>query len=94
MSKELSFVWSKQVIKFLKKNIHRIDQDDVEKIIKAWIYKAFFGVDIAVDIKRMKGKQIRFRIRKWNIRIIFSIDHTGKIWIVAIEIVHRRGSVY
>jgi len=42
------------VEKFLKKNVHRIEKRDIERVVLAGIYRAFFGIDIAVDIKRMR----------------------------------------
>ena len=63
-----------KVDKFLKK-LSLEDRIVVEKCLN--LVKS--GNFANLDFKKLKGKENKFRVRKGNIRIIFSIENTVKI---------------
>lgn len=75
----INIVYSKQAIKFLKKQT----KDNVQRIVKA-VHNLPNG-----DIKKMKGSTLN-RLRVGTFRIIYSIDGN----IIYIEKIGNRGDVY
>lgn len=81
--------YSKQAMKFVRK--HEL-LSIIRKEIRNFLLR-ISGQAIAVDVKRLKGKWEGFlRIRKGEIRIIFSMDKSEKS--IYIERIDLRGNVY
>ena len=74
----------------LKKLLSRFSKEEKE-IIEILIKKVISLNWRGLDIKRLKGHQNIFRVRKGKIRIIFSKDKK-EIFIIAIE--RRREDTY
>lgn len=56
-----------------------------KKIVKAILIKINCHDFDGLDIKKLKGRQDIYRIRKGKIRIIYLIDENKKIFILTIE---------
>ncbi len=69
-----------KITKALQK-LNSKEKIQVRKILVLIKNNAYFGL----DIKRLRGNQDIFRIRKGNIRIIFKKDQNKKIFVLAIE---------
>lgn len=50
------------------------------------------GKTTGLDVKKLKGRDDIFRVRKGDIRIIYRTETSGKIFILAIE--RRRENTY
>ncbi|MDO8555279.1 MAG: type II toxin-antitoxin system RelE/ParE family toxin [bacterium] len=66
--------------------------DKIGKAVKQILEKLSFGKIDGLDIKKLKGREDIFRIRKGNVRIIYQIIENNKIFILAIE--RRREDTY
>jgi mRNA-degrading endonuclease RelE of RelBE toxin-antitoxin system len=55
------------------------------KIIKEILVKIKNQQFGNLDVKKLKGREDIFRVRKGEIRIIYRIDKTGNIFILSIE---------
>ncbi len=90
----LKISYSKEANKFLKKNQNIITEEEVDKLIISAIKKIFKTEGISVDLKKLKGKHRgSFRIKKGDIRIIFSLKKE-KILIAFIKDIDFRGNIY
>ena len=93
MTKPIRFRFTKNAEKFLIKNTHRCNREDIEALIIKAIGK-MYGVKESVDIKRLQGlKPAKFRVRQGEIRIIFSFEEDEIIITALIEEINRRGNI-
>lgn len=60
----------------------------IKKILEQILNSNFIGL----DIKKLKGRDDIYRIRKGNLRIIYRLDNDRKIYILAIE--RRSNTTY
>ena len=82
--------YSSQAAKFIQKNPPHVE--GVKECLKLFI-KKLSGETVSLDIKKMKGTwQDSLRIRKGDIRIIFSINENEKI--IHVNVIDFRGDVY
>jgi mRNA interferase RelE/StbE len=90
----VDIIYSKQVSSFLLKNSDLLSEEKLDTLIIHALKKIYDIEDINIDLKRLKGKLTGFfRIRKGNIRIIFSIAKK-EIVIVFVRQVDFRGNIY
>lgn len=89
MSTNWRIDYSRDAEKFIKRqNIH----EEVKEELKRFFMK-MKGVNINIDLKKLEGEwEGYYRIRKGEIRIIFSINKTDKVLFV--EKIDFRGDVY
>ncbi len=90
----LQIRYERKAEKFLLRNQNKItDKETRELIIKA--VGKFMGKDENIDIVKMKGEfEGYFRIRKNDLRIIFSIYEDENTIVVTVANIDFRGSVY
>jgi len=62
------------------------------KWVKEILRQLEAGQKINLDIKKLKGRDDIFRVRKSNIRIIYRTDADGKLFILTIE--RRKEKTY
>jgi len=68
----------------MKKNLAKFPKKD-RKLILA-LKKRILKNDLqGLDVKKLKGREDAFRVRKRNFRIIFAKDSNGDIVFIAIE---------
>ena len=68
----------------IKKALERLSKNEREKI-KGILIKLEKRDIKNLDVKKLKGRDDVFRIRKGKIRIIYRIDNKGNIFILTIE---------
>ncbi|NOY35637.1 MAG: type II toxin-antitoxin system RelE/ParE family toxin [bacterium] len=68
----------------IDKALKRMGPDE-RKAIKPLLEKILNNDLSNLDIKKLRGYDGVFRIRKGNVRIIYRIDQSDKIFIIAIE---------
>jgi len=91
----LKIKYEKVVIKFLKKNSSKITKEDIDNLVLKSMKKIIKKEDINIDLKKMiDSKNELFRIRKGDIRIIFSYTSNGDIVISVVEDIGFRGDIY
>jgi len=91
----LKIQYEKVVIKFLNKNKSKITKEDIDTLILKSMKKIIKKEDINIDLKKMIDNQNEFfRIRKGNIRVIFSYSKNGDIIVSVVENIGFRGDVY
>ena len=86
MSLAYQLTLSRESVKFLKKQ---------EKIVKERIIKGLNGLTIhppVDDIKPLKGRKGKLKLRVGTYRTIFEVDHDEKI--IYILTIDNRGDVY
>ncbi len=90
----LEIGYSKKANKFLEKNSKTITEKEVDTLIISAIKKIFKIEKSNIDLKKLKGK-LRgcFRIKKGEIRIIFSLKK-DKILKALINDIDFRGNIY
>jgi len=91
----LKIQYEKVVIKFLKKNSSKITKVDIDNLVLKSMKKIIKKEDVNIDLKKMiDNKNEFFRIRKGDIRIIFSYTSSGDIVVSVVENIGFRGDVY
>ena len=89
----LKISYSKEAGKFLKKNEDNL-KEEVDGLIVEAIRKLFETEETNINLKKLKGKEKgSFRIRKGDIRIVFSLKKE-KILHAMIKTIDFRGNVY
>ena len=90
----LQILYERKAERFLLKNQNKITNKEArELIIKA--VRKLTGKDENIDIVKMKGEfKGHFRIRKNDLRIIFSIYEDENTIIVTVANIDFRGSIY
>ncbi|MEK7149299.1 MAG: type II toxin-antitoxin system RelE/ParE family toxin [Patescibacteria group bacterium] len=68
----------------IKKALQRLTKKE-QKIIKKILHLLKSGTYVGLDIKKLKGREDIFRVRKNDFRIIYRVDHKGSIFILTIE---------
>ena len=90
---EIEITYDKSVFKFLTKHTHLIDEDILDNLILKGL-KKLLGKDINIDIGKLHGKfEGKYRIRKGDLRVIFSMDN-NIVYVILVEHIDFRGSVY
>jgi len=90
----LKISYSKEADKFLKKNKDKLKEAETDELIIEAIRKLFKIEETNIDLKKLKGRERgSFRIRKGNIRIVFSLKKE-KILHAKIKTIDFRGNVY
>jgi len=90
----LKISYSKEAGKFLKKNEDNLKEEEVDGLIVEAIRKLFKTEETNINLKKLKGKEKgSFRIRKGDIRIVFSLKKE-KILHAMIKTIDFRGNVY
>jgi mRNA interferase RelE/StbE len=87
--------YTKRSVKFLKKNGYLLKEDQVVRYTLKACRNILLGEKNNIDLKALKGDFKGFyRIRRGDIRIIFSLNKKPEITIVRIENIGFRGKVY
>ena len=66
------------------KFLNKLGQKE-RKVIKEVLEKIKFGNIANLDIKKLKGSDNYFRVRKGEIRIIYRIDENKEVFLLSIE---------
>lgn len=92
---KIDIIYSKQSEKFIKKNNNLITYEIVDSLMILAVKKIKRVESSNIDLKDLKPKNSNFyRVRKGDIRIIFSIDENQNIIIVSVGKIGFRGDVY
>lgn len=92
MKKTLRIEYEKKADKFIAKN--NIPTEEISDLIKKAAGK-INGKDENIDLKMLRGKLLGlFRIRRGDLRVVFSYSDSGKTIIVTVVNIDFRGSVY
>lgn len=87
--------YEKIAVKFIKKNLSKISKDEIDNLILKAIKKMINKEDINIDLKKLvDNKNELFRIRKGDIRIIFSYTKNDEIIVSIVENIGFRGEIY
>jgi len=87
---KLKIIYKKIAIKFIQKN--NLKKDEIDELIIKAIKKIIKKEDINIDVKKLVSKDL-FRIRKGDIRVIFSYFE-DEIIISIVENIGYRGDIY
>ena len=91
---KIEIQFSKAAIKFIFKNSTTITKHETKSYIISALQKLLLGQEVNIDLKKLKGKwKDYYRIRKGNIRIIFSIQNK-QIIIVSVHSIDMRKNIY
>ena len=92
MSVKISY--SKRADKFLEKNQNKISEEEIDNLIILAIKKIFKLEDTNIDLKMLKGElRGHFRIKKGDIRIIFTLEKRDIVEAI-IKDIDFRGNIY
>lgn len=90
---KLEILYKKVVTKFIKKN--NFSKDELDNLIIKAIKKIVKKEDVNIDLKRfITSENELFRIRKGDIRIIFSFNQNGDVIVSVVENIGYRGDIY
>jgi len=86
--------YSKQSIKFLKKNPHLLTIEQVDELIIKAMKRLLKNENTNIDLKSLQGdKKGYYRIRVGNVRIIFSFLE-NQLVVAFVENIGFRGDIY
>ena len=86
--------YSKQSIKFLKKNPHLLTIEQVDELIIKAMKRLLKNENTNIDLKSLQGdKKGYYRIRVGNVRIIFSFLE-NQLVVASVENIGFRGDIY
>ncbi len=95
MKKEIKLTYLKKATKFLNKNKNILTETQVDELIVKFIKKKFYGMDINIDFKQMKGDiSDIYRIRKGNIRVLVKVSSNQIIIEAIVKDIGFRGGIY
>jgi mRNA-degrading endonuclease RelE of RelBE toxin-antitoxin system len=88
--------YSRRSEKFLKGNSNVISEEEIENLLIKAFKRIFLKEDSNIDLKKMKGVSFNlYRVRKGNIRIVFSISKDSEInFSIDINDIGFRGNIY
>jgi len=87
-------IYSKRCDKFLAKNPDKINEEEVDALIISALKRIFQTEDVLIDLKKLKWQSGNvFRIRKGEIRIVFSFEEETDIRVFVHDI-DFRGNIY
>ncbi len=75
----------------IQKALQKLSPKEREKIGQT-LRQIDSGETIGLDVKKLKGRNDIFRVRKGDVRIIYRTEANGKIFILAIE--RRKENTY
>jgi mRNA interferase RelE/StbE len=91
---KLQITYSKEADKFLKKNPDLISEDETDELVISAVKSILKMEDTNIDLKKLKGEfKGCFRIRKGDVRIIFSLQKE-KLLSVFVHDIDFRGNIY
>ena len=86
--------YTKKVDKFLENNPNLITEEELDELLISAVKKIFKIENANVDLKMLKGSRTGyFRIRKGDIRIVFSLVKSEILQIIVNDI-GFRGNIY
>jgi mRNA interferase RelE/StbE len=92
---KINLNYSKAASKFFDKNLTVISEGEVDDLLIYAVKIIFKKETINLDLKALKGNlKGYYRIRKGNVRIVFSTDKKNDSIIVNIKNIDYRGSIY
>uniref|UniRef100_UPI004048D33F hypothetical protein n=1 Tax=Aliarcobacter sp. TaxID=2321116 RepID=UPI004048D33F len=95
MKRDIRLTYLKKAKKFLDKNNHHLNEEQVDELVLKFIKKHFYNFDENIDYKQLQGNlKDYFRIRKSNIRIIIRIVDDNIIIEAIIEDIGFSGDIY
>ena len=88
--------YSKRAEKYLNGNSNVIYEEEIEDLLIKAFKRIFQKEDSNIDLKKMKGVSFNlYRVRKGNIRIVFSITKENENNVnVDINDIGFRGNIY
>lgn len=88
--------YSKRAEKYLNGNSNVISEEEIEDLLIKAFKRIFQKEDSNIDLKKMKGVSFNlYRVRKGNIRIVFSITKENENNVnVDINDIGFRGNIY
>ena len=86
--------YRKKADKFLVKNRDKLTKEEVDGFVIKAIKKIYGDEDVNIDLKRMETMAHHFRIRKGNIRIVFSINDMDEVIVSIVDTIGYRGDIY
>ncbi|MBE0496326.1 MAG: hypothetical protein IBX45_07930 [Campylobacterales bacterium] len=90
----VEIIYSKASLSFLDKNRQTLSQDQSDTLLIKGVKKLYKLSIESVDIKAMKGEKGVYRIRKGNVRIVFTIDENGTVLALFVGAIDFRGNAY
>lgn len=92
---DLKINYSKQALKFLKKNTGILDLEKVRELISKSARRILAKEDVNIDLKPLKGSYAgNYRIRYRDIRIIFELDSNRWLVWAFVKDIDFRGNIY
>ena len=92
---KVKILYKKVATKFIAKNQSKISKDSVDIFVFKAVKKIVKKEDINIDLKKLITNDGElFRIRKGDIRIIFSLDGDANVIVSLVEKIGFRGDVY
>lgn len=85
--------YSKKSLKFLAKNKNILTESQTDELIFLAI-KKLKNQNVNINLKKLTAQNGAYRIRKGDIRIVFTIDENGEVMIISVEKIGFRGGVY
>ena len=90
----IDIVYSKSSLNFLDKNSNKLSRNKSDTLLLQAIKKIYKLEIVSIDIKMLEGLDNTYRIRKGDIRIIFTIDQCSNVTVLSVNEIDFRGNIY
>jgi len=94
MIRSIEIHYRKKADKFFVKNSHVLTKAQADQLIIKAVRKIYGDASVRIDLKKMTNMDSYFRIRKGNVRIVFSMKETGDLIVSIVDEVGYRGGIY
>ncbi len=94
MKRKLVIHYRKKAEKFFAKNSHILSKKDTDQLLIKAVKRVYAHEEINLDLKKMASMEDHYRIRKGNVRIVFSMTDTEELIVSIVEEIGHRGGIY
>ncbi len=91
---KIEIEYLKKSLNFFEKNAQKLSRDACDALIIKAAKKIYKLSVESIDLKKLRGVDNAYRIRKGDIRIIFTLDDDHNIVVITVENIDFRGSAY
>ena len=85
--------YTKNATKFFKKNASALSKNEVDELVIKVLRKILKNEKVNIDLKKLKSQEL-FRIRKGDVRIVFSFTSSFEVVVSIVEDIDFRGNIY
>jgi mRNA-degrading endonuclease RelE of RelBE toxin-antitoxin system len=94
MIRPIEIHYRKKADNFFAKNSHVLTKAQADQLIIKAVKRIYGDESVSVDLKKIVSMDNYFRIRKGDVRIVFSMNESGELIVSIVDEVGYRGGIY